>query len=363
MRVYVAGVSGEQQYVRGMVSLHNLNLLPGDFNDVEYGGRGDASREILCTRFLMQREYDALLMLDLDMDHPPDMLDRLRKDMTDNRLDMVTGHYFRRQVFPHPMLSIVSTISDSDTYPFMPLLNLPDSGLMEIACTGMGNVLIHRKVIEAVATRLAKGDNPFAIRQMPRFAGGSAQNWGTDYAFFTLARNLGFKLWLDCAIESSHAVTLWLNRDIYKFFGPLNDLTDLYFNYFMQCKEIYGMNEQALRARIAQLKNQAEGHQANAAKIRQQRDAMTQQIETEHELFKQVLSAIKENESWLGEVPTAQVRKVGHLPVFEREEDILAAMKDGKVAEEKDVRPLRDQVYSQEAMDHVNVLDQREKQA
>src|SRR3990167_7520049 len=351
------------QYVQGMVSLHNLTTRPGDTNPIEFGSRGDIARTKLCSDFLSKPEYDAILQLDLDMDHPPDLLEWLRNDMTHGNLDMVTGHYFRRQSYPAPMLSIISLLSTDDTWSYPSLLDLPDSGLMEVACTGMGNVLIHRRVVEAVAKRLPPGDNPFAMRPMPRYAGGYHHNWGSDYAFFTLARSLGYRLWLDCAVESKHAVTFWVGRELYKIFKPHNDLTDYYFNLWWADKEIYGMNDKTVRARNDQLTYEAQGYQRKADELRAQRVQLDGAIEQCRKNFESCVTRIDENKAWLGDVPTAQVRKVGNLPIFKDEAEMKAALSGQKVAEEGDVRPAREDVYAQEAMQHVEALDKREPAA
>ena len=106
MNVLVAGVSSEIQYVDGLLSFRGLAIGANDEAVVHKGATGLYARKAVCTEFLNQKRFDALFMLDLDMDYPKDTLARLRE----HDLDMVTGHYYRRQL--GMMASVIDVSSD-----------------------------------------------------------------------------------------------------------------------------------------------------------------------------------------------------------------------------------------------------------
>lgn len=205
MRVYIAGLTGDRQYVKSFRSFYDLAIRDGDEkNQPEDASRGDISRMSMCDDFLEKRQFDAILLLDMDMKHPVDLLERLRE----HDLDMVTAHYWKRKT---PMESIVGI---GDRWPYAPLKDLPDTGLLDIATTGFGAVLIKRGVVEAVSKSLPRGEHPMAIGPVPEMANGEVA-MGSDMRFFYYARSLGYKLWLDCSLESLHACTVWLGRTLY----------------------------------------------------------------------------------------------------------------------------------------------------
>ena len=243
----MGGITGETQYVRGLRSFREIILRPGDFRDEFSSGRGDVARRKLCDAFMQATEYDALLMCDLDMWHPPDMLEKLRS----HDKDMVTGHYFAREA--HPVHSIIGQYGDGK-WPFLPLNDIPTTGLHRVGMTGMGNVLIKRHVIEAVAKYLPPGDEPFAIGPCPAITG-DYRSLGSDYRFFPLAQRLGFELWLDASVESQHAVTFWIGRQMYEAVKPYQAKETFKRNIAYIALQLgeKGMNPQALQERIKQI--------------------------------------------------------------------------------------------------------------
>ena len=209
MRVLVAGATGQMQHVRGVESFYGIDLRDGDDKIRHINGRGDVSRRILCDEFLKRKEFDAILMVDMDQLSPPDLLERLRA----HDRDMVTAHYMHRGI--DPIYSICSAVGE---WPYQPMTNIPEGGIHEIAVTGMGAVLIKREVIEAVRDYLPPGDHPFAIGPLPEVAGNYV-SLPADLRFFTVARKLGYELWLDANVECLHATVVWVGRDLHKRLG------------------------------------------------------------------------------------------------------------------------------------------------
>ena len=210
MRIFIAGASGDTQYVKGVRSFFEIIPRPGDKKQEKVSGRGDISRMQLGEQFFEEKEYEALFMVDLDMRHPPNILEILRTDMERDNLDMVTGHYYARN--PTYIHSVCMQLGNGH-WPYVPMMDPPRSGIHEIGMTGMGCVLIKREVYEAVQNYLPAGDRPFCIGTAPEITGDS-RTFGTDFRFFSIARILGYKLWLDADIESLHATLFWVGHDI-----------------------------------------------------------------------------------------------------------------------------------------------------
>ena len=157
MNVFVAGVSSEQQLVKALDSYHELKGREGDDRAHLFGRPGLFARMELCDVFLKSKEFDALLMVDMDMIIPSDGLEKLRE----HDLDMVTGHYFVRDT--SPMRSVCTIEINGREWP---MAHIPKDGLHPIMTTGMGFLLIKRKVIEDVA-KLHNIFHPFAVGPIP----------------------------------------------------------------------------------------------------------------------------------------------------------------------------------------------------
>jgi len=205
VRILVAGISGERQYVKSLRTFYDVIAQPGDQKMIYSIGRGDIARIKACAEFLDAKEYDALCLMDLDMLFPPDTLERLRS----HDVSMVTGHYYARNT--RNIHSICWEVGDGK-WPFPPMVDVPQEGLHEIGCAGLGCVLIRREVLEAVAKHLPQGDNPFAIAPTPEITG-DAGTIGSDFRFFSLARMLGYKLFLDATIDCRHGAVVWLGHE------------------------------------------------------------------------------------------------------------------------------------------------------
>ena len=244
MRILVAAVSAEQQYVKSLISFHTMRLKKGDLRVAEFGKPGIHARKIVGTRFEDETEYDALLMLDLDMLFPDDMLEKLRS----HDLDMVTAHYFRRRT--DPMMSIVQV--DRGGWPYIPILDIPTEGLHEVASTGFGAVLIKREVYMAVKDSLPLGMHPFDNGPLEWLTGDYA-HFGADVRFFCAARQLGYKLWLDASLECAHGHVVWLTNKLYKKLGDRDNHHKNWDTLFNISKELNGMDKKTAQIRIEQL--------------------------------------------------------------------------------------------------------------
>lgn len=242
----MAIASSETQYVGSMRSCYEIKRRDSDgmfFPD--RGSRGDTTRETLLDAFLERKEYDAILCLDADQRHPDNLLDSLRDTMEAGDLDMVCAHYYKRGT--KPIQSLCYELGDG-TWPYIPMLDPPTDGVVEIASTGLGCVLIRRRVVEAVRDALPKDMSPFAIAPMPELTD-DYNNFGSDFRFFILARRMGFRLWLDASVESLHATIVWLGHKSAKLLVNYTDWADGSAVMFDERIRLYGVNGEAFRQR------------------------------------------------------------------------------------------------------------------
>lgn len=248
MRVFIAVATSSDQNVKSLKSCFTLARQKGDdlFFPDQYGP-GLQTRVAFEAEFLARKEYDAILMLDGDQVHPENMLKHLAENLLAYNLDMVCAHYYRRST--SPVESLCYELGDG-TFPFMPMLHPPRSGLHPIALTGMGCVLIKREVVEAVRKVLPKGDAAFGVGPMPGWAADYG-TFGQDYRFFLLARQLGYQLWLDADVESLHGVTLWLGHAVAQRLMDYSQWADKAQETLEQERlRIHGVTPEAFRQRM-----------------------------------------------------------------------------------------------------------------
>lgn len=353
MRIFVAAVSSEKQYTKGLLSFNDLAIRDGDTKAIKLGTRGDMARMAMGNRFLAS-DLDAILLLDLDMIHPPDLLERLRA----HDVDMVTAHYFRRHI--NPMRSVVSLITDDNTWPYPPLITIPDDGLHEIACTGFGCILIKRNVVEAVMAMLPPGSPPFSLGPMPEEANNEHGPFGSDFNFIMRARKAGYKLWLDASLESQHACTIWLDHTMYKKLGGDNAKT--YWDPFWRHSMKYnGLNETTIKARIEVLKENVQKLEDRVRLLDSEKARLDQSLMV-------IQGQIAENEIYLNELETGgrgDMYKMPNIPVFETEEELQAALgnrgkgKDGSSLEETE--EIREQVQQNVVKEIADAVSGREE--
>lgn len=240
----VAVASHGMQHVGSIRSCYFMHREEQDRFADQFRYRGDVAREA-AVKTLLENDYfgddDAILMLDGDQLHPPNLLDKLRA----HDLDMVCAHYYRRTT--SPIQSLCYELGDG-TWPVQPILFPPRGGLHEISVTGFGCVLVKKKVLRDVQATLPPGSSPVAIGPLPEVVGDHA-NWGPDFIFFYRARKLGYKLWLDASVESLHAVTLWLGHKSADMLMDYGVWANACHELLMTRLELHGVSLEAFRQR------------------------------------------------------------------------------------------------------------------
>ncbi len=294
----VAVCSHEIQHVGAIRSAYLIKQQPQDRFVDEWKWRGDVARESFVKTFLLEdyfEDEDAILLLDGDQKHPPDLLERLRA----HDLDMVCAHYYRRGT--HPIQSLCYEIGDGQ-WPYLPMLHPPKEGLHEIAVTGFGCVLIKKKVLREVQEGLPPGASPIGIAALPELVG-DHDNWGPDFVFFHRARQLGYKLWLDASIESLHAVTLWLGHKSAEKLIDYIDWADASMEIFEARLELHGMSLEAFKQRRRILEARLEGLAQQANELAERKDKGEEvDINQEYELsiaIYQMQGKVMEMDAWI----------------------------------------------------------------
>lgn len=335
MRILIFGASAENTPVRCIQSFYEMKIRDGDETFIKPGTRGDIARSEACDEFLERRdEFDALFMCDLDQIFPRDALEKLRDSMENHDLDMVSGHYLKRSTAP---MQSIWAIQYEDNWPYMPVLDIPDEGLMELAVTGMGCVLIKKEVIIAVDKKIPDGASPFRIGPLPELSG-DYRNFGADYYFFHHARQLGFKLWGDASVECPHVATILLTKKLYRQLRMHEkNMEYLARAVIPKNKKRQGMNKTAQHARLEIINN-------SLAEIAKQIAATEAELELLKDKHKVQGGQKLEIEFWINDgdvlekLPDlkqyssddrggiAQIESADDLPTFGSDEEISAGL-------------------------------------
>lgn len=308
MRVFVAGVSSESQYVKSIMSFYAMKLRDGDIRTIDFGKPGIHARRNVGSLFEQDTKYDALLLVDLDMIFPEDMLEKMRT----HDLDIVSGHYFRRRT--DPMMSVMHV--DRGQWPYIPMLDPPTEGLHEVASCGFGAILIKREVYMAVKEFLAPGGHPFDEGPL-EWVTGDKGNFGADMRFSAVARKLGYIVWMDASIECPHGHTVWLTKKLYDQLGHRDKHAQNWATIFQTSKELHGMNRQTAQIRIEQLEMARKEIHEELLKAQEQANFLKTRLVV-------VDGQIAEREVDLQENTSEQVA----LPILGSEEAVDAAIRN-----------------------------------
>lgn len=151
--VYIGVVGGDFDYGSCRDSIERILRHPADAPPrYTRATKGYEARQYHLNNFI-DSKHDFILLLDHDMVFEPDTLMKLRS----HGLPYVTGAYMRRQFEP-VMAPVWFDHEEVDEWPRRPATSVPpEGGLIPVAASGWGCVLIHRDVILAVR-ELLKGE-------------------------------------------------------------------------------------------------------------------------------------------------------------------------------------------------------------
>lgn len=133
---------------------------------------------------------DYIFWLDSDMAFEADTLKQMLKTMEENKLDILSGVYFRRNPPYTPVLFNKLETSDEEKVDFSEFEKIPD-GIFEIGGCGFGCVLMKTDVLISVLGRFRTFFNPM-------------KGAGEDLAFCIRARECGYKIYADSSISLGH---------------------------------------------------------------------------------------------------------------------------------------------------------------
>lgn len=160
------------------------------------------SRNNLATRAI-QSEADYVFWMDSDMVFAPDTLVRMVDVLQKNKLDILTGLYFRRVQPFSPVLFDMLEIRDQRAS-WTSFQEIPD-GLFEVGGCGFGCVLMDTGVFLDVQSKFKQMFAPIG-------------NVGEDLSFCWRARECGYKIYCDPSIICGHVGYQIVDDKFYKSF-------------------------------------------------------------------------------------------------------------------------------------------------
>lgn len=160
------------------------------------------SRNNLATRAI-QSEADYVFWMDSDMVFAPDTLVRMVDVLQKNKLDILTGIYFRRVQPFSPVLFDMLEIRDQRAS-WTSFQEIPD-GIFEVGGCGFGCVLMDTGVFIDVQSKFKQMFAPIG-------------NVGEDLSFCWRARECGYKIYCDPSIVCGHVGYQIVDDKFYKSF-------------------------------------------------------------------------------------------------------------------------------------------------
>jgi len=155
----------------------------------------------------IEMEADYVLWLDSDMTFQPDLMEKMFDRLKKDKLDILTGLYFRR-VHPYSPVLFDRFDRDGDVFNWSEFQELPEEPF-EVGGCGFGCVLMDAGVFLDVQ---GKFGNMFA----------PIGNTGEDLAFCWRARECGYKIICDPDIVPGHFGHIIVNKDLYKGLRNVN---------------------------------------------------------------------------------------------------------------------------------------------
>ena len=173
------------------------------------------ARNDIVQSFLDNSDAEWLWFVDADMVFPPDTLDRLLDSAHDVSHPIVGGLCFGAH---HKRLfTTLYAVRDDGAGPYTVRFDtFPEHGKMQVHATGAACLLIHRKVLVAMAEAAAEA-RPFFAPAFPFFQETSMgdKQIGEDVTFCLRAGQLGFPVHVDCGIHIGHQKTTVLEFEDY----------------------------------------------------------------------------------------------------------------------------------------------------
>lgn len=157
-------------------------------------------------RALLKSEHTHLLTLDIDHDHPPDIVERLARWVEQDPARLVVGALTFKRVPPYsPLFYLRHGERDYMT----PARWEP--GLLRVAACGTGAMLIHRSVFEQLPEPWFGYDYSHVVDK---------DGWpGVDMWFSKLCERHGIAMYCDTTTESPHLTETVVGEAVYRAYN------------------------------------------------------------------------------------------------------------------------------------------------
>lgn len=154
-------------------------------------------REFLSRRFVDEKEFTHILMLDTDHAHPVDIVDRLTRWIDNDAHPLVvSGMNYQRKAPYRP----AAFMFDGPEYGILPLTRWPE-GLVKVDAVGAASLLIAREVFE----RLPAPWWEFI------YHGEAKKLIGEDIWFCARCKEAGIDVYVDTTTTSPHLGEQWIS--------------------------------------------------------------------------------------------------------------------------------------------------------
>lgn len=203
MKVLIAVPSMDQVPAQFTASLAMLRKTEETSVAFEISSLVYTARNNLATSAI-KHDVDYVLWLDSDMQFGPDTLERLYADYKAGKGDIISGLYFRRVAPFKPVLLTWLDITPEGPFTTEPD-KIPDE-IFEVQGCGFGCVFMPTDVLLDV---MGKFGNPFD----------PIQGVGEDLSFCWRARQCGYKIVCDPAIELGHVAHMVIDRSFYESYN------------------------------------------------------------------------------------------------------------------------------------------------
>lgn len=170
-----------------------------------------SARNSLTKRFLEESRADWLLWVDADMAFEHDAIVRLLESADPEKAPIVGGLCFGAtlgQLFP---TIYQMTETEDGRLTALRVKDYPLDSMVGCAATGAAFLLIHRRVVEAIAAK--KFNEAFPFFQEMEVAGQPA---GEDLVFCFRAGNCGFPIYVNTAVKVGHHKSILYTHEMFQ---------------------------------------------------------------------------------------------------------------------------------------------------
>lgn len=166
----------------------------------------DLNRNRLVKKAL-ELKIDAVLFLDADMIHPPDLVTRMIENIKKTGPAVVSGLYFKKAP-PFAPVSANKIFPDDEQKMFPINTESADAagsnGLLECDVVGMGAAMISTEVLEAI-------EPPWFQYEVYKKTG--EQTVTEDVPFCRKVKQAGYRIYTDINLECGHLTSVTITRD------------------------------------------------------------------------------------------------------------------------------------------------------